>query len=343
MCNALASEKPLTSDAEPLDRANEGVIVQGPAVLEALARRFPQLYVAPAEGVQDSHRMARGRGIVPEGANLNHFEGSPNDELREVNTSTGPVEVLFLERRRDFETFLQIMAHRSTPKPIARTVGAMTFMGLADWGKVFDAHEAYVASGGDDWGHEFARLAKEPRAFRSEFVVISEGPYSNVPADETPYAPDEWLRISREIRLHHECAHVVCRRSMPDDVLPVWDEITADVVGLLFATGGYDASLATRFLGVSERGFTGGRLEEYLNEEQMARIDEIAAELYDVCGRIEQMCGTDRESKSDWAVDPGHTSESVPVSESGQVVGPSEASDPFSFLMELKRSPLIPY
>ena len=172
MCNALASEKPLTSDAEPLDRANEGVIVQGPAVLEALARRFPQLYVAPAEGAQDAHRMARGRGIVPEGANLNHFEGSPNDELREVNTPTGSVEVLFLEHRRDFETFLQIMAHRSTPKPIARTVGAMTFMGLADWGKVFDAHEAYVASGGDDWGHEFARLAKEPRAFRSEFVSL---------------------------------------------------------------------------------------------------------------------------------------------------------------------------
>ena len=31
---------------------------------------------------------------------------------------------------------------------------------------------------------------------------------------------------------------------MPDDILPVWDEITADVTGLLCATGRYDAEVA---------------------------------------------------------------------------------------------------
>ena len=285
--------------------------ITGRAALEALARRFPQLYVAPAEGAQDAHRAAAGRGIAPEGANLDHFEGSPRDELREVGTPAGPVEVLFLERRRDFETFLQIIGHKSTPEPIARTVGAITYRGLADWGKVADARAAYLASGGDDWGSEFRRLASQPGAFRSEIVIISEGPYSNVPADETPYEPDEWLRISREIRLHHECAHVVCRRTMPDDVLPIWDEVTADVVGLLCATGRYDTALAARFLGVSENGFTGGRLAEYLSEEQFARIDEVAASVYAACERVEQACG------------------------------PAEAVDPFAFLLALKRSPLL--
>ena len=28
---------------------------------------------------------------------------------------------------------------------------------------------------------------QEPGAFRAELIVISEGPYSNVPASETPY------------------------------------------------------------------------------------------------------------------------------------------------------------
>ena len=287
--------------------------LKGPEALKALARRFPQLYVAPADDAQDAHRAAAGRGIAPEGASLDHFEGSPLDELREVDTPAGPVEVLFLERRSDFETFLQIIGHKSMPTPIARTVGAITFRGIADWGKVTSAYEAYVASGGDDWASEFKRLAQQPGAFRSEIVIISEGPYSNIAADDTPYTPDEWVRVSREVRLHHECAHVVCRRTMPDDVLPVWDEVTADVVGLLCATGRYDAALAARFLGVADTGFVGGRLAEYLDEDQAARIDEIAAEVHGACTRIEQMAG------------------------------PAEAADPFAFLLDLKRNPLIAF
>lgn len=287
--------------------------IKGPAALQSLALRFPQLYVQPAEGAQDAHRLASACGVVPDNASLDHFEGSPQDELREVETPAGPVEVLFLEHRADFETFLQIIGHKSNPVPIAHTIGAMTYRGLADWGKVADAREAYLASGGDDWNSEFAQLAKEPGTFRSEIVVISEGPYSNVPSSETQYAPDEWLRISREIRLHHECGHVVCRRTMPNDVLPIWDEVTADVVGLLSATSNYDVALATRFLGVSEHGFSDGRLEEYLDEGQKARIDEVAIEVCGACERIGQMCGV------------------------------AEANEPFAFLLNLKRTPLIEY
>lgn len=58
--------------------------LKGAHALEALARRFPQLYVAPAEGAQDAYRLAAGRGIAPEGATLSHFEGSPQDELLDL-------------------------------------------------------------------------------------------------------------------------------------------------------------------------------------------------------------------------------------------------------------------
>ena len=100
---------------------------------------------------------------------------------------------------------------------------------------------------------------------------------------------------------------------MPDDILPVWDEITADVTGLLFAAGRYDASLAGRFLGVNAQGFAGGRLSEYLDDDQKARIDEIAAEVDETLARIEAMCGE------------------------------AEANDPFEFLLRLKASPLVRY
>ena len=291
----------------------DDVIARGGEALAVLAKRFPQLYVAPAEGAQTAHRLAAGRGIAPAGADLGHFVTSPEDELREVDTPAGPVEVVFLHNRSDFETFLQIVGHKAEPVPIARTVGAITYRGIADWGKVAAAHAAYVAAGGDDWPNEFARLARQPGAFRAEIVVISEGPYSNVPANQTPYDEERWLCISREIRLHHECAHVVCRRTMPDDVLPVWDEVTADVVGLLCAIGRYDAALAARFLGVAPDGYAGGRLAEYLSDEQAQRIDEVAAEVFAACAKIEQACGQ------------------------------TQASEPFTFLLNLKRAPLLAY
>ena len=286
---------------------------KGRAAIEALAARFPQLYVAPAEGAREAHRLGSARGIVPDGANLRHFVSNSCDELREVQTPAGPVEVLLLNERADFETFLQIIGHKSQPVPIAESVGAITYRGLADWGAVADARRAYIASGGDDWSSEFARLAKIPGTFRAELIVISAGPYSNIQADETPYSEEEWLRVSREIRLYHECAHVVCRRVLPEDILPVWDEITADMVGLIGATGGYDSALAARFLGVSSSGYAGGRLNEYLDEEQKCQIDRVSIEVH---ASLERLAG---------------------------VLADSDISKPFDILIDLKKNPLLDY
>ncbi len=290
-------------------------MTKGKETISKLTERLPQLYVAPAEGAQSAHRQAAGRGIIEPGANLEHFLTSDEDELREVSTPAGPIEVLFLAERQDFETFLQIVGHKAQPVPISRTVGAMTYIGLADWGAVAKARAEYEAAGGTQWAAEFGRLTKQPGTFRMQFIVISEGPYSNLSADETPYDSARWVIISREIRLHHECAHVVCRRTMPDVIAPVWDEVTADVTGLLCATGEYDAKLAAKFLGITPDGYAGGRLVEYLTEEQQERVDVIAREVYAVMSQVEQM-----------------THE--------QGVG---ADDPFNFLLELKRNPLIDY
>lgn len=296
-----------------IDDGVDSIQAKGRDAIALLACRFPQLYVVPAEGVEAANRLAAGRGIAPSQARLDHFLTSDDDELRVVETPAGPIEVLFLKERADFETFLQIVGHRSEPVPIAPTVGAITYRGLPDWGAVADARMSYLAAGGTDWGSEFSRLAAKPGAFRAELIVISQGPYSNVVSTDAGYPDDEWLRVSREIRLHHECAHVVCRRLMPDDILPVWDEVTADVTGLLCATGRYDAALAARFLGVDADGYRGGRLVEYLEEKERQNPDTIAAEVYASLVRIETMATE------------------------------AAAAEPFAFLLELKRSPLLAY
>lgn len=287
--------------------------IKGSAAIEALAKRFPQLYVAPSPTSQDAYSSAAKRGIAPDNANLNHFETSDKDELRIVDTPAGPVEVLFLETRHDFETFLQIIGHKSQLFPIAPTIGAITYQGLADWGAINAACKAYLESGGTDWMAEFARLASQPGAFRTELIVISSGPYSNIPASKTRYSEEEWLHLSREIRLNHECAHVVCRRLMPDDIKPVWDEITADATGLICAIDQYDPELAALFLGVSDQGFESGRLTEYLGNDQKDDIDAIAIETNRALSRIKELSMQ------------------------------NDLSEPFEFLLALKRCPLIDY
>jgi hypothetical protein len=98
---------------------------------------------------------------------------------------------------------------------------------------------------------------------------------------------------------------------MPDDILPVWDEVTADVVGLLCATGSYDAGLAALFLGVSGSGYDGGRLVEYLDDEQKGNIDGIAADVHAALVRVAELADN------------------------------RTVADPFEFLLDLKRSPII--
>lgn len=228
-------------------------------LFEELAQRFPTLYVAPGPDAEDAYKLAFTRGIVPAEKSLSHFVGSESDWLRVEQTPAGPVEVLFLSRREDFETFLRCTVYRGRLEAILPSVGAMTIGGLPDWRLVRAGEKSY----------------------RITLVLISEGPYSALPAERTPYGEDEWIEVSRDIRLYHELAHVVCRRLMPGDVLPVWDELTADFHGLLRATGNYDPALARAFMDL--------RHAQYLTEEQLARKDEVLSEIGVACNRMAEL------------------------------------------------------
>ena len=222
-------------------------------VLDELARRFPQLYVEPADDAGEAYRIAALRGAGPEGATLDHFRGAGDDFLRAYDTPAGQVDVLFLALRLDFERALRCLAFRCRPEEIPATTGAMTISGLADWSKIADERERASAAG-EDWPEAFRAFTADPANYRTTLVVVSEGPYSAVEASLTPYDADEWVAVSRQIRIFHELAHVVCIRLMPGDRLAVYDELTADFCGLVHATGTYDTALAATFLGVDEQG-----------------------------------------------------------------------------------------
>lgn len=237
-------------------------------VLEELAKRFNQLYIKPETGASQTRLY---RDIVrmgqPYQGELSHFIGSEEDSMTVEKTPVGQVMVVFLKHREDFICLYRIMAKRCEPEPVPDTMGASFIKGFTDWSIIRAHMEEYEKSGGTDTDGEFTRFTSDSGNYRGTMILLTEGAYSAVPHYKTPYREEEWLKISRSIRQYHELTHFICRSLYPAEKYPVWDELLADCIGLVYAIGRYDKKLAQIFLGIEDGRYTGGRLENYMSEK----------------------------------------------------------------------------
>ena len=264
----------------------------GAEALRSLARVYPQLHLTPgAPGAEEAYKSIVTQGESAPAVPAEPFAGSADDRLEYEHTPAGTVPVLTLGRREDFERFLQIMAHRCVPVPIPPTQGAAILDGVINWTKIRAHKEAFFRGGGTDegWAEEFPRFTAVKENFKDALIVLSTGPYSALRAEEAGFPEEEWLAVSHRIRKAHECTHFLCRRLFPDKKDAVWDEIVADAVGITAALGRYDAALAARFLGVGENGYSGGRLENYVDGEQdrEERLEALSGRVWEVIRRFE--------------------------------------------------------
>ena len=105
--------------------------------IEILAERYSQLYVDPdSDGAEEACRRIVRRGEAPGKSGLAHFSGDGRDSFSVMETPAGPVEVLTLFTRKDFETFLRIMMYHCRFVRIPETQGAATLIGIINWQKI---------------------------------------------------------------------------------------------------------------------------------------------------------------------------------------------------------------
>ncbi len=267
--------------------------VYGKEVLPALARVYPQLYLVPGAEAAETYRDIVLRGQDAPGHSLTHFRGHDGDSLIPEETPAGTVPVITLQERADFELFLQIMAHRCTPAAIPKTQGASILDGIVNWTKIRARKEEFLRTRGleADWDGEFARFTADKTNYTDALIVLSAGPYSAIDAKTLGFSETEWLAKSHTIRRAHECTHFLCRRLFPDKKDAVWDELVADAVGITAALGTYDAALAERFLGMDGDGYTGGRLENYVDGDdgRPERLNALARKIHTVLPRFERI------------------------------------------------------
>ena len=267
---------------------------QGRALIPALAEIYPQLYLRPGTESAAEYANIVQCGQDATAHSLAHFLGHERDSCVTEDTPAGTVPVITLHQRADFELFLQIMAHRCQQKPIPKTQGAAILDGVINWTKIRSRKEEFLRAGGDPagWEEEFSRFTADKSNYRDALIVLSAGPYSAVSAAQAGIPEADWLAYSHTIRKAHECTHFICRRLFPDKKDAVWDELVADAVGIYAACGKYDRALAECFLGVEASGYTGGRLENYLNGEgnRQERLDALARKVHETLCRFERLC-----------------------------------------------------
>lgn len=251
--------------------------IKGKEVISHLADIYQQLYVKPDENGKEIYSDIVRMGNDAPKRDLSHFITSERDSLIFEKTPAGEVCVITLFERKDFVTFLQIMGNKCTPVDIPATQGASILDGVINWTRIYDHEKEYLEAEKKkgnlfpDWNEEFRRFTKDKRNYLDALIILSVGPYSNISAEKAGFDEDEWIGLSHNIRRYHECTHFLCRRKYPEKIDPIWDELVADAVGIYGALGRFDMDLEKLFLGIKGEEYSGGRLENYVEEEDEGR------------------------------------------------------------------------
>lgn len=238
-----------------------------------LRDRLVQLRFPIEAGISESqaYRAATRRGVWP-APDFRGLELARPDELRLflAQTPVGRVPILLTAAREDFVALVRALAHRNEPQEILDSVGASIIGGFNNWDRVASLRRAWQAddstSGSpSEWATRWSEIVREPGLYQDRFIVLSSGPYSGTAAADVGFREDEWTSCSIAIRLEHECTHYFTRRALGSMRNRIGDELIADYMGIVAATGAFRADWLLRFLGLERYPDfrSGGRLEEY--------------------------------------------------------------------------------
>jgi uncharacterized protein DUF7005 len=230
--------------------------------------RFP---IEPGVSESPTYRAATRRGVwpAPESRGL---ELARPAELRLflAETPVGRVPVILAATRDDFVALVRALGHRNEPWAIPDAVGATIIGGYNNWDRIASLRRAWETSGSTsgsplEWAARWREIVREPGLYQDCFIVLGSGPYSGAVAADVGVGEAEWARSSIAIRLEHECTHHFTRRVLGSMRNRLADELIADYMGIVAATGSFRADWLVRFLGLERYPDyrPGGRLEEY--------------------------------------------------------------------------------
>lgn len=237
-----------------------------------LRERLPQLRFPVRAGISETedYRAATRRGVavetLPEATGLEIARPEAIEVVLHPSPA-GRIPLLITRGRAEFVALLRALTKRNEPEPVPDAQGALMVSGYNNWSRIGELRRRWEALPPSEretttWGEELQRSPRE--LYQDRFILLSDGPYSAVPAADLGLDEAEWREMSLVIRREHECTHYLTRRlfgSMRNNLL---DELIADYAGLA-AVGRFRADWFLRFVGLEEfpRYRPGGRLDLY--------------------------------------------------------------------------------
>lgn len=247
-----------------------------------LRERLPQFAFPIRAGISrtEAYQAATRRGVpiesTPEatGLELAHPEAV---EVALHTSPAGRIPLLIARRRPELIALIQALTRKNEPEPVPLAQGALMISGYNNWCRIRELRSRWealepTARETATWNEEFQRIQAHKDLYQDRFILLSDGPYSAVPAADLGLGEDEWRELSLVIRRDHECAHYLTRRlfgSMRNNLL---DELMADYAGLVGAVGRFPAAWFLRFLGLEDFPHyrAGGRLDIYRGDPPLS-------------------------------------------------------------------------
>jgi hypothetical protein len=222
---------------------------------EVLSAALPQLRFPIRRGISEteSYRAATRQGRPPEDLAEEAGLGLERPQELEISlhaTGAGRIPVLAVRHRPDFERLVQALTRRNEPVPVPPAQGAAMVAGYVNWTRVREARQRL----GRPLGPEDKPL------YQDRFILLSDGPYSGVPAVVLGLDEGPWRETSLALRRDHESAHYLTRRLLGSMRNHLHDELIADYAGMAGATGAFRAGWLRAFLGL---GSPDGRVHIY--------------------------------------------------------------------------------
>lgn len=274
---------------------------QEKGALTVLKTCLRHLYFPIQKGISQDPRY---RGIVMRGEPAEScalatglpLQDPEGIQLRMQSTVAGRIPIVLVRDRSDFEHLLQALLNRNEPMSIAPSMGAVMVAGYNNWERIDQYKLRWQQSAPQDtWAEAFQQLVPQKALYQDRFIVVSAGAYSNVAAADLGLANEEWQQLSVEIRTVHECTHYAMKRIYGQMRNNLQDEIIADAMGLVSATGGFRSDWFLRFMGLESYPALrpDGRLGVYRGDPPLsqAAFQILQAMLIQAAANIEALFG----------------------------------------------------
>src|SRR4029077_5176088 len=172
-------------DAAEQEARTRGAFAVRPDPLPQL--RFPiQAGISETEGYRAATRRGADVATIPEATGLE----VARPEALGIGippSAAGRIPLLIARGREEFVALIRALTRRNEPAPVPPAQGALMVAGYNNWSRVGELRrrwEALAPAAREcaTWGEEFQRLQATPELYQDRFILLSDGPYSAVPA-----------------------------------------------------------------------------------------------------------------------------------------------------------------